>query len=124
MLVLHRISNFSVGFYFDSTLILETLAIKLCMAIVARPYVYGSLLMFVLTPTHGLCCVWFIYPVLGWFWCLEIVTSSNGWAELSRLLPEDRESDIQNFFKIKILDDNVQKLNNCINVSFSQTFRS
>jgi hypothetical protein len=47
--------------------------------------------MFVLTPADGLCCVWFIYAVLCWFWCLEIGTSSINWAQLSRLLPGDRD---------------------------------
>jgi uncharacterized membrane protein len=38
-----RICIFSVGFYFDSTLILWTLAFQLCMAIGARPHVCGVL---------------------------------------------------------------------------------
>jgi hypothetical protein len=45
--------------------------------------------MFVFTPSDGLCCVRFIYPVLCWCWCPEIWTSSIDWAQLSKLLPED-----------------------------------
>jgi hypothetical protein len=78
MLVLHRICLFSVGFYFDSPLILWTLAIKLCMAIGARPHVCGVLLMsWLLLIVY---VVWFIYPFLCWCWCLEIETSSMDWA--------------------------------------------
>jgi hypothetical protein len=48
-----------------------------------------SFLMFVLTPADGLCCGWFIYPVLCWFWRPEIGASRIDWAQLSRLLSED-----------------------------------
>jgi hypothetical protein len=56
-------------------------------------------------------------------WCPEIKTSSIDWAELSRLLPEDGDR-IQSL-KLFVLNknrtkDNVQKLNNCINISSSQ----
>jgi hypothetical protein len=47
--------------------------------------------MFVLTPTDGLCCVWFMYPVSCWFWCPEVGTSSIDWTQLNRLLPDDRD---------------------------------
>jgi hypothetical protein len=47
--------------------------------------------MFVLTLTDDLWCVWFIYPVLCWFWCLGMGTSSVNWAKLSRLLLQDRD---------------------------------
>jgi hypothetical protein len=42
------------------------------------------ILMFVLTDSYGLCCAWFMYPVLCWYLCLEIGTSSIDWAQLSR----------------------------------------
>jgi hypothetical protein len=48
-----------------------------------------SSVMFVLTPAEGLCCVWFIFPVLYSFWYPEIGTSSIDWAQLSRLLLDD-----------------------------------
>jgi hypothetical protein len=48
-----------------------------------------SFFIFVLTPADGLCCVWFIYPVLLWCWCPEIGTSSIDWAQISRLLFDD-----------------------------------
>jgi hypothetical protein len=55
-----KICLFSVCFHFDSILILWTLAVKLCMAIGARPHMCEVFLMFVLTPADGLCCVWLI----------------------------------------------------------------
>jgi hypothetical protein len=91
-----RIRLCSVGFYFDSTrrtLILWTLAIKLCRTTSGRPHVW-SFVMFVLTPADGLCCVWFIYPILHWLQCLEMRTSSVVWAQLSRLLFEHRDGPI------------------------------
>jgi hypothetical protein len=63
-----RICLFSVAFYFRITLILWTLPVKLFMAIDSRPRVCVILLMFVLTSPEGLCCVWFIYPILCWCW--------------------------------------------------------
>jgi hypothetical protein len=45
--------------------------------------VCGIFLMFVLTPADGLCCDWFIHPVLCWCWCLETWSSSIVWAQLS-----------------------------------------
>jgi hypothetical protein len=48
----------------------------------AWPWVLGLMyvefLMFVLTPADGLCCIWFIYPVWCWLWCLEAEISSVG----------------------------------------------
>jgi hypothetical protein len=52
-----------VCFHFDSTLILWTLAVKICMAIGGRPHACEAFLMFVLIPADGLCCVWFIILV-------------------------------------------------------------
>lgn len=49
--------------------------------------------MFAFTPAGDLCCVWFIYPALCWFWCPEVETvgtNSIDWAQLSRHLPEER----------------------------------
>jgi hypothetical protein len=43
MLVVHRICLFSVGLYYNSTLILWILHGKLCMTIGARPHVCGVL---------------------------------------------------------------------------------
>jgi hypothetical protein len=57
-------------------------------------------LMFVLTPVDDLCYVWFICPVLYWFWYPEIGTSSVDWTQLSRILPEDEdESSLRNVLK-------------------------
>jgi hypothetical protein len=50
-----------------------------------------SFVIFVSTPAYGLCCVWFICPVLGWFCCQKTGTSSVDWAQPSRLLSEDGE---------------------------------
>jgi hypothetical protein len=71
----------------DSTLILTTTAKKVCRDIGARPNACGvfyMFLMFVLTLADGLCCAWFIYPILCWCWCPEIGTNSIDWAQLSR----------------------------------------
>jgi hypothetical protein len=57
------------------------------MYIGAKSHVCRVSLVFVLTHADGLCCLWFIYPVLCW--CPEIGTSSIDRAQLSRLLPED-----------------------------------
>jgi hypothetical protein len=56
---------FSVGFYFDSILILLTLTVKLCMIIGARPHVCVEILMFVLTSADGLCCSFYIVSCVG-----------------------------------------------------------
>jgi hypothetical protein len=45
--------------------------------------------MFVLTPADGLRYVWITYPVLRWFWCPDIGTSSIDSTQLSMLLPEE-----------------------------------
>jgi hypothetical protein len=84
---------FSVGFYFDNPMHGHSCKAS-CML---------SFLMFVLNPTGGLCCVWFIYPVLWWLWCPEVGTSSIGWIQLSRLLPEngDRVQFQKGHFKIR-----------------------
>jgi hypothetical protein len=49
--------------------------------------------MFALTRADGLCCVWFIYSVLCWFWFPEKGTSSIDWAQLivSKVSPEDED---------------------------------
>jgi hypothetical protein len=57
--------------------------------------------MFILTPFDSLWCVWFIYPVLCWFWCLEGGTFSVDWAQLSRLLPNDGDSTVTKMFQNK-----------------------
>jgi hypothetical protein len=73
--------------------------------------------MSLLTPADDLCCVWFIYPVFCWFWCPEIGTSSIDWAQLSRPLPEDRDSpSSKTFLNKNRMMDNVQKGNHCRNV--------
>jgi hypothetical protein len=75
-----------------STLILTTVAVKNLVDIGARPHVcavFVVFLMFVLILPDGLCCAWFIYPILCWCWCWEKGTSSIDWVHLSRLLPED-----------------------------------
>jgi hypothetical protein len=46
-------------------------------------------LMFVLSLTDGLCCVWFLCPILCWCWCPELGTLFVNWAQLCRLLPEE-----------------------------------
>jgi hypothetical protein len=58
-----RIYLSSDDFYSDSTLILTAIAVKQCMDISARDHICGVLLLFVLTLTDGLCCVWFVYLV-------------------------------------------------------------
>jgi hypothetical protein len=44
---------------------------------------YLTFLMFVLNPIDGLCCAWFMYPILCWCKCLEVGTSSVNLAELN-----------------------------------------
>jgi hypothetical protein len=69
----------------------------------------------------------FIYSVLCWCWCLEIEINSVDWSQLSILLSKDRQNPVSETlcfkYKSKMMD-NVQKLNSCINVPSSQTFRS
>jgi hypothetical protein len=50
---------------------------------------YPEFLIHMLIPADGLSYVWFMYPVLYWFWCPEMGTSSIDWVRLSSLLPED-----------------------------------
>ena len=45
----------------------------------ARSHTCGVLLMFLV-----LCCVWFVYPILCWYRCPEIGTSSIDRAQLRR----------------------------------------
>jgi hypothetical protein len=83
--------------------------------------------MFVLTLADGLCCAWFIYPVLCWCWCSEIGTNSIDWAQLSRIhLKTKTESYLRKVvcFKKNRTMDNTQKYINCINIPSSQTLRS
>jgi hypothetical protein len=54
--------------------------------------VCGIFLMLPLTLADGLCRDWFTHPVLCWCWCLQTWTSSIVWAQLSRLLPDDRDT--------------------------------
>jgi hypothetical protein len=72
------------------------------MDIGARPHVCGvffNVLMFVLTLAYGLCCAWFIYPILCGCWCLEIGTD---WAQVSRFqLKTETESSLQNVVCLK-----------------------
>jgi hypothetical protein len=88
--------------------------------------VFFMFLMFVLTLADDSCCVWFIYPILCWYWFPEIGTNSTDWAELCRLLFEDGDR-IQSLKYCVLIQnrtmDNVQKLN-CINIPSSQTFIS
>jgi hypothetical protein len=70
------------------------------MAIGARLQECGDFLMFVLTPADVRSCVWFTYPVLGWFRCPDIVTSYVDGSQLCRLLLED--------------GDRIQSLNCCV----------
>jgi hypothetical protein len=84
------------------------------MAIGARTQVC-EVLYCVLTPADSLCCVSFIYPLLCWFWCPEIGTSSTDWAQLSWLLLGDRDKaqpTKQHFKKIMTMA-NIQTVNNC-----------
>jgi hypothetical protein len=92
-------------------------------AIGARPHVW-NFVRFVLTSADGLCCVWFIYPILCWCWCPEIGTSSTDCAQLSRLLSEDEDTSPVSetlFLNQNRTMDKVQKVNNCINIPPSQT---
>jgi hypothetical protein len=65
---IQRICFVSDDSYSDSTLILA-IAVKRCMDICGRPHAFGVFLMFLtfpLTLAEGLCCAWFIYPLLCW----------------------------------------------------------
>jgi hypothetical protein len=97
---LQRTCLYYDDFYSESTLILTTISMKYCMDIGARPHVCGfffKFLMFNLTLTDGLCCAWFIYPILCWCWCPEIGTSSIDKAQLSRFhLKMETESSCRN----------------------------
>jgi hypothetical protein len=64
---MQRICLFIDDYNSNSTLILITVAVKWCMDIGARPHVCRVcliFLIFVLTLVDGVCCVWFIDPVL------------------------------------------------------------
>lgn len=50
----------------------------------------AGFVMFVFTAADALCCVWLIYPVLYWFFCPDIRTSSIDWTQMSMLLAVDR----------------------------------
>jgi hypothetical protein len=66
----------SDDFYSGGTLILTTIAVKRCTDICARPHVCGVFLMFltfILTLTDNLCCAWYIYRILCWYWCGVVV---------------------------------------------------
>jgi hypothetical protein len=83
--------------------------------------------MFVLTPADGFCCVWFIYPALCWFWFPEIGTGSIDWGQVSKLFTWGRRqcSFSETLFYIKHRTiGNIQKVDNCINLPSSQTFRT
>jgi hypothetical protein len=79
------------------------------------------LLKFVLILEVGLFCAWFIYHILCWCWCPDIVSSSIDWAQLSRFhLKTESESSLRNvmFFKYKYRTmDNVHKHINFIEIS-------
>jgi hypothetical protein len=65
----------------------------------ARPHICGiiNILMFVLALADGLFCAWFICPLLCWYKCPEIGTSSTDWAQLSRVyLKTEIESSLRN----------------------------
>jgi hypothetical protein len=52
---------------------------------------------FVLTLADGLCCAWFVYPILCWCRCLEVETSCIDWAQVSRFyLKKEVESSLRN----------------------------
>jgi hypothetical protein len=57
---------------------------------------------------------WFIYPSLWWCWCPEIGTSTIDWAQLSRLLPEDRIQSLKCCVLNKIQDDEIMSKNRII----------
>jgi hypothetical protein len=72
---------------------------------------------FVLALADGLCCAWLVYPVLRWYRCPEIGTSSIDWVQLSRFhLKTETESSLRNavFWNINRSLDNIQKHNICI----------
>lgn len=46
-----------------------------------------NFVVFVLNPADGLCCAWFIYPVLCWFLRQEKGADPIDLTQLSRLLP-------------------------------------
>jgi hypothetical protein len=77
MLVLHRICFFSTGFYFDTTLILQTVAVQLCMATSATPCVWSFL---------NVCLNWHCWLVLCLVYisCLVLVVVFR---DRNRILP-------------------------------------
>jgi hypothetical protein len=123
---MQRICFFSDDFYSDSTLILTTIAVKQCRDIGARSHVCGVLLVFlifVLILADGLCCAWFIYPILFWYWCPETGTSSNDWDELNRFhLKTETDSSLRKHcvLNINMRMDKVQKHTYCIKLTLSQ----
>jgi hypothetical protein len=87
---------------------------------------FFNVLMSVLTLADGLCCAWFMYPILCWCWYLEVGNRSINWAQLSRFhLKTDTESSLWNVVLNKNrMMDNFQKHNKYINIPSSQSFRS
>jgi hypothetical protein len=72
-------------------MILTKIAVKQCIDIGTKPRLCVEFIMFlmpVLTLADGLCCAWFIYLILCWFWCPEVGTNSIDWAQLRTFYPK------------------------------------
>jgi hypothetical protein len=90
---IQRICLFSDDFYSDSTRIVTTTAVNECINVDG---VFLAFLIFVLILAGGLCCAWFIYPVLCWLWFPEMGASSIDQAQLSRFrLKTETESNLR-----------------------------
>jgi hypothetical protein len=83
---IQRTSLFGDDIYSDSTLVLCLIYVEFLM-----------FLMLVLTLADGLCCAWFVWPVVCWCRCLEIGTGSISWGKLSKFhLKTETESSSRN----------------------------
>jgi hypothetical protein len=80
---IQRIYLSNDDFYSDCTLVLCLISV--------------DFFCFILTLANGLCCAWFVYPILCWSRCSEIGTGSIDWAKLSRIyLKTETESGFRN----------------------------
>jgi hypothetical protein len=85
------------------------------MMIGARPHAYGVLsFFFVVTSADVLCCVWFIYPVLFWYWGPEVRTISFG--HFSSLKKKAKSSLRKVVLNKRSMIANVKNANYCINI--------
>jgi hypothetical protein len=84
---IQRIYLSSNDIYSDSTLVLGLIWEEFRL----------KFLMFVLTLANGLCCAWYVYPILCCCRWMEIGTSCINWVQFSRShLKTETESSFQN----------------------------